>query len=212
MNGKNEKRNGGEGGIRTPGTVLPVQRFSKPPPSATRPPLHQSFGSRSGSRTREGHHGIFGDFKSSHKGKKIGFHRKILCSCRCAGPGGLQIAVADRRDGTVFELADDGGRGQCLIFGPVLRFGGGMGIDLGIALRQMIQQFQQIRLLHMRGLHQTEDPARVLQSQTFQTFFHSQTQQVEDDRVADPVEQRPPSQLPAEPEEIPAPAETADPT
>jgi hypothetical protein len=24
-------KNGGEGGIRTPGTVLPVQRFSKPP-------------------------------------------------------------------------------------------------------------------------------------------------------------------------------------
>src|SRR5580658_5165321 len=31
--------NGGEGGIRTPGTVLPVQRFSKPPHSATLPPL-----------------------------------------------------------------------------------------------------------------------------------------------------------------------------
>ena len=30
---------GGEGGIRTPVTVLPVKRFSKPPPSATRPPL-----------------------------------------------------------------------------------------------------------------------------------------------------------------------------
>jgi hypothetical protein len=26
-----EKRNGGEGGIRTPGTILLVQRFSKPP-------------------------------------------------------------------------------------------------------------------------------------------------------------------------------------
>ena len=30
---------GGEGGIRTPGTVLPVQRFSKPSLSATQPPL-----------------------------------------------------------------------------------------------------------------------------------------------------------------------------
>ncbi len=35
------KSNGGEGGIRTPGTVLPVQRFSKPPHSATLPPLPQ---------------------------------------------------------------------------------------------------------------------------------------------------------------------------
>ena len=31
--------NGGEWGIRTPGTGFPVQRFSKPPPSATRPTL-----------------------------------------------------------------------------------------------------------------------------------------------------------------------------
>ena len=30
---------GGEGGIRTPGTILLVQRFSKPPHSATLPPL-----------------------------------------------------------------------------------------------------------------------------------------------------------------------------
>ena len=28
----------GAGGIRTPGTVLPVQRFSKPPHSTTLPP------------------------------------------------------------------------------------------------------------------------------------------------------------------------------
>src|SRR5690606_375934 len=33
---------GGEEGIRTLGTgFMPVQRFSKPPPSTTRPPLHR---------------------------------------------------------------------------------------------------------------------------------------------------------------------------
>ncbi len=32
-------KNGGEGGIRTPGTSCPVRRFSKPLPSATQPPL-----------------------------------------------------------------------------------------------------------------------------------------------------------------------------
>ena len=37
-----DKRKGktGAGGIRTPGTVLPVQRFSKPPHSTALPP-HQ---------------------------------------------------------------------------------------------------------------------------------------------------------------------------
>jgi hypothetical protein len=34
---------GGEGGIRTPGTVLPVQRFSKAPLSTTQPPLRNRF-------------------------------------------------------------------------------------------------------------------------------------------------------------------------
>ena len=33
------KKNGGEKGIRTPGTVLPVRRFSKPLLSATQPSL-----------------------------------------------------------------------------------------------------------------------------------------------------------------------------
>jgi hypothetical protein len=35
---------GGEGGIRTPGTVLPVQRFSKAPLSTTQPPLRTGLG------------------------------------------------------------------------------------------------------------------------------------------------------------------------
>ena len=35
------KENGGEEGIRTPGKGFPLQRFSKPPPSATRPPLRK---------------------------------------------------------------------------------------------------------------------------------------------------------------------------
>ncbi len=34
----------GEGGIRTHGTGKPAQRFSRPPPSATRPPLHVGSG------------------------------------------------------------------------------------------------------------------------------------------------------------------------
>ena len=36
---KFEHKNGGEKGIRTPGTVLPVRRFSKPLLSATQPSL-----------------------------------------------------------------------------------------------------------------------------------------------------------------------------
>ena len=36
---------GGEDGIRTHVTVLPVNRFSKPAPSATRPPLHTALAS-----------------------------------------------------------------------------------------------------------------------------------------------------------------------
>ena len=36
---KSGHKNGGEGGIRTPGTGYPVRRFSKPLPSATQPPL-----------------------------------------------------------------------------------------------------------------------------------------------------------------------------
>ena len=34
-----EYKNGGEGGIRTPGRLLYLRRFSKPLPSATQPPL-----------------------------------------------------------------------------------------------------------------------------------------------------------------------------
>lgn len=34
-----EHKNGGEGGIRTPGRLLYLRRFSKPLPSATQPPL-----------------------------------------------------------------------------------------------------------------------------------------------------------------------------
>ena len=40
--------NGGEWGIRTPGTGFPVQRFSKPSPSATRPTLQRCCGLRLG--------------------------------------------------------------------------------------------------------------------------------------------------------------------
>ena len=42
--GSNLTETGGEGGIRTPGTVLPVQRFSKAPLSATQPPLQTRWG------------------------------------------------------------------------------------------------------------------------------------------------------------------------
>jgi hypothetical protein len=38
-----EPKNGGERGIRTPGTVLPVQRFSKPSLSATQAPLRSGM-------------------------------------------------------------------------------------------------------------------------------------------------------------------------
>ena len=43
VDGKKGKRNGGERGIRTPGTVLPVRRFSKPFLSATQASLLSVF-------------------------------------------------------------------------------------------------------------------------------------------------------------------------
>ncbi len=45
---------GGEGGIRTPGTVLPIHTLSKRAPSATRTPLLMSHGRRSKMAEREG--------------------------------------------------------------------------------------------------------------------------------------------------------------